>query len=184
MQQKDISTQETDHSMVEANISLKTPSSKLVDFWGTFHLFPWSFEKNGFRRWYILTLGPYLILLFLSFLLDILWNIRATGNAFSGFPFSFSFTASELTDWIFISVIVWLSLGVLAFNWWCQSIAPTPNLDRDGLLRTLLDEGHILSPAQDDLRQRYFDFLENTSEHFSAEKDIFLSRLFSSSFCY
>jgi hypothetical protein len=151
MQQEDISIQQTDHSMVEGNISLKTPSSKLVDFWNTFHLFPSSFEKNAFRRWYILALGPYLTLLFLSCLLDIFWNIRNTGNGFSGFPFSFSFTASELTDWIFISISVVLSLCALAFNRWCQRIVPT--------LRTLLDEGHILSPAQDDLRQRYFDFL-------------------------
>jgi hypothetical protein len=151
MQQEDISIQQTGHSLVEGNISLKTPSSKLADFWSTFHRFPLSFEENGFQRWYIPTLGPYLILLFLSFLLDIFWNIRNTGNGFSGFPFSFIWTASELTDWIFISVSVALSLTTLAFNRWCHSIVPT--------LRTLLDEGHILSPAQDDLRQRYFDFL-------------------------
>jgi len=151
MQQEDISIQQTDHSMVEGNLSLKTPSSKPGDFWSTFHRFPLSFEENVFQRWYILTLGPYLILLFLSFLLDILGNIRDTGNGFSGSPFSFIWTASELTDWIFISISVVLSLSALAFNRWCQKIVPT--------LRTLLDEGHILSPAQDDLRQRYFDFL-------------------------
>ncbi len=76
MQQEDISIQQTDHSKVEGNISLKTPSSKLIDFWSTFHLFPLSFEENVIQRWYIFVLGPYLVLLFLSFLLDTHGSIK------------------------------------------------------------------------------------------------------------
>jgi hypothetical protein len=154
-------------SQPESNLSTSIDFDK---FWDSFRLFPFRFDKYVFTHWYLFTIGLEGVLLILAVSLDLINGFAIPahdGLYYFLHDFHHSATYGVLTDWIYTSGIVTVSLIALAFNRWRRSIPTT--------FQELLSHGRISSIHENgDVKREYSSFLDRYQKTLLSRKRSFL----------
>jgi hypothetical protein len=111
----------------------------------SFRTFPLRFDEFAFSHWYLFTLGLEGVLLLLAFASDIIKGFAIPahdGLYYFLHEFHNSATYGVLTDWIYFSGVVAVSLIALAFNSWRKTI-PTIFQEMPKHIRSLHGNGDV-----------------------------------------
>src|SRR5438094_5608077 len=113
-------------STAQSEANLLTPTN-FGKFWHSFRLFPFRFGEYAFTHWYLFTIGLFGVLLILDLSSDLMHGLAFHHDSLYYFLHNFHNTATygELTDWIYITGVVAVSLIALTFNGWRSSIPTT-----------------------------------------------------------
>ena len=131
---------------------------KIEEFWHEFSPFGSKADRFFFKNWHFIILAYCILLLVFDFTLDfhrgislgVILNLTFGLQHF--YKHELSFTATDLTNWVFISEGVALSLIALSFNRWLTQFKPT--MDR------LFNKGHIQGSDETlRLTEEYLNFL-------------------------
>ena len=151
----------TSHPDESGSTRMSPPVEKTaatIDFWQPFDTFPFplQFDKYVFTHWYLFTIGLEGVLLILAVSSDLIDGFAIPahdGLYYFLHEFHNSETYRVLTDWVYLSGVVAISLIALAFNSWRSSIPKT--------LKELLSHGRISSLHENgDVKREYSSFLD------------------------
>ncbi|HKF36662.1 MAG TPA: hypothetical protein VKB35_07130 [Ktedonobacteraceae bacterium] len=154
-------------SQPESNLST---SIDFDEFWHSFRFFPLRFDEYVFTHWYLFTIGLEGVLLILAASSDLINGFAIPahdGLYYFLHAFHNSATYGVLTDWIYTSGIVAVSLIALAFNSWRRSIPTT--------FQELLSHRRISSIHENgDVKREYSGFLDRYQKTLLSRKRFIL----------
>jgi hypothetical protein len=151
--------------MDESTRQQKSEPTTGNDFWQHFSFFSLRIDEYAFDHWYLFPILFYPLLLLFAFFYDLF-----AGNYESFKSLNNSLTKTHLTDWIYFSLVIALSLAVLLFNRWRSNIPL--------IFQQLLSKKRLSSIKQDcDINQAYYFYLQAYQRDLLSKKRYILSAI-------